>query len=75
MFLGTDFKKRAIWQGSIEELAVKDFVARKVRTIEWNKVYGTSWNAIRCKEHLRSCLAAVFRQATFNLIHKVGNPL
>jgi hypothetical protein len=37
-FLGTDFKKRAIWQGSVEEPAAKDFVVRKVRTIEWNKV-------------------------------------
>ena len=70
----TDFKKRAIWQGSIEEPAAKDFLARKIRTIEWNKVLGTSWNAIRCKEHLRSCPAAVVRQATINLIHKVDNP-
>ncbi len=37
-FLGTDFKKRAIWQGSVEEPAAKDFVARKVCTIKWNKV-------------------------------------
>jgi hypothetical protein len=27
-FLGTDFEMPAKWQGSIEELAVKDFVAR-----------------------------------------------
>ncbi len=37
-FLGTDFVKHAIWQGSIEKPAAKDFVARKVRTIDWNKV-------------------------------------
>ncbi len=74
-FLGTDFEKRAIWQGSVEEPAAKDFVARKVHTIEWNEVLGTSWNAIRCKEHLRSCPAAVVRQATINLFHEVGNPL
>ncbi len=37
-FLGTDFEKRAKWQGFVEEPAAKDFVARKVRTIEWNKV-------------------------------------
>jgi hypothetical protein len=74
-FLGTDFKKRAIWQGSVEEPAAKDFVVRKVRTIEWNKVLGTSWNAIRCKERLRSHPEAVIRQATINLIHEVGNPL
>jgi hypothetical protein len=68
-FLGTDFKKHAIWQGSVEKPAAKDFVARKVRTIEWNKVKGTSWNAIRCKERLRSHPAVVFRQATINLFH------
>jgi hypothetical protein len=60
MFLGTDFEKRAIWQGTVEEPAAKDFVARKFRTIEWNEVQGTSWNAIRCKECLRSHPAAVF---------------
>jgi hypothetical protein len=37
-FLGTDFKKCAIWQGSGEKPAAKDFIARKVRTIDWNKV-------------------------------------
>jgi hypothetical protein len=75
-FLGTDFEKRATWQGSVEEEpAAKDFVARKVHTIKLNKVLGASWNAIRCKERLRSRPAAVFRQATINLIHKVGNPL
>jgi hypothetical protein len=75
MFLGTDFKKRAIWQGSVEELAAKDFIVRKVRTIDWNEVPETSWNAIRCKERLRSCPAAVFGQATINFIHEFGNPL
>ncbi len=34
MFLGTDFEKRAKWQGSVEEPAAKDFIARKVCTIE-----------------------------------------
>jgi hypothetical protein len=38
MFLGTDFEKRDIWQGFVEEPAAKDFVARKVHTIKWNKV-------------------------------------
>jgi hypothetical protein len=37
-FLGTHFKKHAIWQGSVEKPAAKDFVARKVPTIEWNEV-------------------------------------
>jgi hypothetical protein len=74
MSLGTDFKEHAIWQGSIEEPAAKDFIARKVRTIKWNEVKGTIWNAIKCKEHLRSRPAAVVRQATINLIHEFGNP-
>jgi hypothetical protein len=72
--LGTDFKKRAIWQGSVEEPAAKNFVVRKVRTIEWNKVQGTIWNTIKCEEHLRSRLAAVVRHTTINLIHEYGNP-
>jgi hypothetical protein len=71
MFLGTDFEKHAKWQGSVEEPAAKDFVAGKIRTIEWNKVQGTSWNAIKCKELLRSCLEAVVRQATINLYSQV----
>ncbi len=69
--LGTDFEKRAKWQGSVEEPAAKDFVARKVRTIKWNEVQGTIWNAIKCKEHLRSCPEAVVRQATINLYLRV----
>jgi hypothetical protein len=73
--LGTDFKKHAKWQGYIEEPAVKDFVARKVRTIALTKVQGTSWNAIKCKEHLRSCLEAVIRQATINLYSQVWKSL
>jgi hypothetical protein len=73
--LGTDFEKHAIlWQGSDEEPAAEDFEARKVRTIEWNEVQGTIWNAIKCEEPLRSYPAAVVRQATINLIHKFGNP-
>ncbi len=69
--LGTDFEKCAKWQGSGEEPAGKDFVARKVRTIKWNKVQGTIWNAIKCKEHLRSRPEAVVRQATINLYLQV----
>jgi hypothetical protein len=38
MFRGTDFEKHAIWQGSIEKPAAKNFVARKVHTIDWNEV-------------------------------------
>ncbi len=60
-FLKTDFEKRAIWQGSVEMPAAKVFVARKVRTIDFYKVSGTSWNASRCKDHLRRHLAAVFQ--------------
>jgi hypothetical protein len=70
----TDFNKRAKWQGYVEEPAAKNFVVRKVHTIEWNEVQGTIWNAIKCKERLRSHPAAVVRQATINYIHKFGNP-
>ncbi len=73
--LWTDFEKRAKWQGSIEEPAVKDFVAREVRTIELAEMQGTSWNAINCKEHLRSCPEAVVRQATINLYSRVWKSL
>jgi hypothetical protein len=73
-FLRTDFKKRAIWEESVEKPAAKDFVARKVCTNKWNKVWGTSWSTIRCKERLRSYLAAVFRQATINLFTRSEIP-
>jgi hypothetical protein len=69
--LGTDFEKRAEWQGSIKEPAAKDFVARNVRTIKWNEVQGTIWNMIKCKKRLRSCPEAVVRQATINLYSRV----
>ncbi len=74
-FLGTDFEKRAKWLGSVEEPAAKDFVARKVRAIEWNKVQGTIWNATKCKERLRSHPEAVIRQATINLYSRVWKSL
>jgi hypothetical protein len=65
--LGTDFETHAKWQGSVEEPDAKDFVAKKVRTTVLNKVQGTSWNAIKCKERLGSHPEAVVRQATINL--------
>jgi hypothetical protein len=74
--LGPDFETHVKWQGSIEEPAPKDFIARKVRTIEWNKVQqGTSWNAIKCEDRLRSCPEAVVRQATINLDSQVWKSL
>jgi hypothetical protein len=73
--LRTDFEKRAKWQGSDEEPAAKVFVARKVRTIEWSEMQGTIWNAIKCKERLRSCPEAVVRQATINLYSQVWKSL
>jgi Pyruvate/2-oxoacid:ferredoxin oxidoreductase delta subunit len=74
-FLGTDFEKRTKWQGYIDEPTAKDFVARKVRTIKLTKVLGTSWIAIKCKECLRSCPAAVVRQATINLYSQIWKSL
>jgi hypothetical protein len=50
--LGTDFETHAKLQGSIEEPAAKDFVARKVRTTVLNEVQGTNWNVIKCEERL-----------------------
>ncbi len=41
MSLGTDFETHAIWQGYVEDPAVKDFVARKTRTITLSEVQGT----------------------------------
>ncbi len=73
--LGTDFKTHAKWQGFVEEPTAKDFVARKVRTIKLNKMQGTSWNAIKCKERLGSCPEAVVRQATINLDSQVWKSL
>jgi hypothetical protein len=73
--LGTDFKTHANWQGYAEEPAAKDFVARKVRTIELNKVHGTNWNAIKCKERLGSRPEAVVRQATINLDSRLWKSL
>jgi hypothetical protein len=73
--LGTDFKKRAKWQGSVEEPAAKDFVARKVCTIKLTEVQGFSWSAIKCKEHLRNPHEAVVRQATINLYSQVWKSL
>jgi hypothetical protein len=54
MSLRTDFETHAKWKGYIEEPTAKDFIARKVRTIELNKVHGTNWNVIKCEEHLGS---------------------
>jgi hypothetical protein len=73
MSLGTDFEMHAMWQGYVEEPAAKDFVARKVHTIELNKVQGTHWNANKCQEHLGNHPEAVVRQSAY--IHKFGNPL
>jgi hypothetical protein len=38
--LRTDFEKRAIWQGYIEDPTAKDFVARKAHTIALSKAQG-----------------------------------
>jgi hypothetical protein len=39
--LGTDFEMHAIWQGHVEVLAAKVFVARKAHTIALCKAQGT----------------------------------
>jgi hypothetical protein len=75
MSLGTDFETHAEWQGSVEEPAAKDFIARKVHTIKLNKVQGTHWNANKCQERLGSHPEAVSDKQQSTLIHKFGNPL
>jgi hypothetical protein len=73
--LGTDFETHAKWQGSIEEPVAKGFIARKVRTIELNKVQGTHWNTNKCQECLGNRPEAVVRQATINLYSQVWKSL
>jgi hypothetical protein len=73
--LGTDFEMHANWQGYGEVPAVKDFIARKVRTIALSKVQGTHWSAFKCQEHLGNHPEAVVRQATINLNSHVGKSL
>jgi hypothetical protein len=65
----------AKWQGSVEEPTAKDFIARKVCTIELNNMQGTQWNAIKCQEHLGNSPEAVVRQATINLDSQVWKSL
>jgi hypothetical protein len=75
MSLGTDFETHAKWQGFVKEPTAKDFVARKIRTIKLNKVHGTNWNAIKCKERLGSCPEAVVRQAIIILDSRLWKSL
>jgi hypothetical protein len=70
--LGTDFETHAKWQGSIEEPAAKDFIARKVQTIKLNERQGTYWNANKCKD-VQKLSSSDKQQSTF--IHVLGNPL
>jgi hypothetical protein len=44
--LGTDFETHAIWQGYVEDLAAKDFIARKARTIALRKAQGTQQSTL-----------------------------
>ncbi len=69
--LGTDFEMHAYWQGYVEVPAAKDFVAKKIHTIELSKVQGTHWNGFKYKEHLGNYPEAVVRQATINLNSQV----
>jgi hypothetical protein len=73
--LGTDFKTHAKWQGYVEGPTAKDFVARKVCTIELNGVHGTNWNVIKCKKRFGSCPEAVVRQATIILDSRLWKSL
>jgi hypothetical protein len=46
MSLGTDFEMHAKRQGYVEDLAVKDFVARNARTIALSEVQGTQQSTL-----------------------------
>jgi hypothetical protein len=73
--LGTDFEMHANWQGYVEEIAVKDFVARKAHTIALSEAQGTHWNRNKRKERLGYCPEAVVRQAAINLDSRVWKSL
>jgi hypothetical protein len=73
--LGTGFETHAIWQGYIEEIPAKDFVARKARTIAFSKAQGTHWNVIKCKKPLGSIQKLSMKKEQSTFIHKFGNPL
>ena len=47
--LRTHFEMHAIWQGYVEEIAGKDFIARKACTIALSKAQETHWDVIKCK--------------------------
>ncbi len=73
--LGTDFEKRAKWQGYIEEATAKDFIAKKVRTLKLTKCKepaGTQSSAKSAWEVVQKLLSDK-QQSTF--IHKFGNSL
>jgi hypothetical protein len=71
MSLRTDFEMHSKWQGSVEEPATKDFVAREVGTIDLNEVQETHLNTNKCQECLGNRPEAVVRQATISLYSQV----
>ncbi len=44
--LGTDFEMHTIWQEYIEDLAAKDFVARKAHTTALSEEQGTQQSTL-----------------------------
>jgi hypothetical protein len=73
--LGTNFETHDKWQGSIEEPAAKDFLARKVHTIELNKVQGPIGMQTRAKSAWEIVQKLLSDKQQSTLIHKFGNPL
>ncbi len=53
----------------------KGFCSKEGSTTVSNKVQGTNWNIIKCKERLWSCPEAVVRQATINLDSRLWKSL
>jgi hypothetical protein len=50
----------------VKPSASKEFIVRKTPTIASDKVQGTYWNGIKCKECIGNPPEAVLRQATIN---------
>ncbi len=46
MSFGTDFETHAIWQGYVEDLAAKDFITKKARTITLSEAQVTQQSTL-----------------------------
>jgi hypothetical protein len=58
--LRTDFEMHAIWQGYVEDLAAKDFEARKARTSFERRVRNLTINLIHEGESLGDSISELY---------------